>query len=133
MVSSAHADDEQLIEIPNSALFNVRTLTPLWETTTLLRTLSAVQLLSLHLALFRNMSTRKQDACPHPLFLPFLASLPTKSDFAAHPVWLLNQEETRTAMQEIAAATSVDFRLYLAEINARFLADWTRVEQAWAS
>ncbi|KAJ7582731.1 hypothetical protein C8J56DRAFT_792317 [Mycena floridula] len=106
----------RLFTIPASAMMNIRTLSPHYPNAKL----SAIQLISLHLALHRHNSD--------PLFGPYISILPT--DFAFHPLtWLVNHQEHCSSHpeEELLQQIPLGTRDALDHLVSRFLTDYNTV------
>ncbi|KAJ7285853.1 hypothetical protein C8J57DRAFT_1286003 [Mycena rebaudengoi] len=102
-----------LFTVPAAALLNIRTLSPHYPT----HSLSAVQLISLHLLLYRP--NRGRDSLD-PLFGPYISVLPR--DFDSHPlVCHVKGADIRQLPPSVACA--------LERLSARFQQDWEIVHR----
>ncbi|KAF8628359.1 hypothetical protein AX15_003894 [Amanita polypyramis BW_CC] len=113
-----------LFTIPASALPNILTLSPHYPRSD--PPLTAIQLISLHLALHRPKPDRDSS---DPLFGPYISILPT--DFAFHPLgWLRGQDHGLLSC--VNAKTLLDMLPTsvmdnLNRLSDRFETDWKRV------
>ena len=113
-----------LFTIPASALLNVLTLTPHYPGSE--QALTAVQLISLHLALHRP---KAGECSSDPLFGAYISVLP--EDFTFHPLTWLRKRVHGTV--DVDHETSLLNRLPLSVIRKlkdasdKFEADWKRV------
>jgi len=109
----------KLFRIPAKALINSRTLASSYPG----HKLTAVQLVSLHLALNRpqDLLLDSKDS----LFGPYLSTLPR--DFSFHPLYWLVVESNRDVNQPVNFPPSV--QRSLEEIRVRFDEDWKAVCQ----
>ncbi|KAL8291924.1 hypothetical protein RQP46_002182 [Phenoliferia psychrophenolica] len=147
-----------LITIPTRALLNTTTLRPFYPTS-FLRSLTATQSVSLHLALqaSRHAFGPPKSPSPRDHFQPFLRSLP--AEFPTIPlVWSLRSQlesELRTAFEipeedpyvmaeETSPAQRARFKKLLSlmpesvsvrakDVERRFKDDWLRVRDVWTT
>lgn len=108
----------RLISLPPSALLNSKTLRPLYPAA-LYKKLSAIQLITLHLALFRKakLSSTAQDT----LFVPFIQSLPSEDE---HPLWLFLESEHEAMLQD----TTKEYQRCMKDVCNRFRADLSVIQ-----
>ncbi|KAJ7273695.1 hypothetical protein B0H12DRAFT_1090656 [Mycena haematopus] len=98
-----------LFTIPARALVNCRTLAPHYPAG-----LDAIQLISLHLCLYRPLHASHS---PDPLFGPYISTLPR--EFDSHPLTGHVQQQDLKLPPSVATA--------LAHLHARYLHDWRTV------
>lgn len=108
-----------LFTIPASALPNILTLGPYYPGSD--HALTAVQLISLHLALHQSS--------PDPIFGPYISVLPR--DFAFHPLtWLRKRNHavlSRDSEERLLDALPLSVMRKLMDAFAKFETDWKRV------
>ncbi|KAK4704249.1 hypothetical protein P7C70_g1960, partial [Phenoliferia sp. Uapishka_3] len=152
------APNTPLIAIPTKALLNTTTIRPYYPDH-FLRTLTATQHISLHLALqsSRHATGTPTISIPRDFFQPFLRSIPT--DFPTVPLmWSIRSrtnEELRKQFEVSKSDTSLDteettlasrlrFRKLLdlmpssvsvraLDVEKRFKADWLQVRDVWGT
>lgn len=123
MESQGH---QKLFQIPNAALLNARTLKSIYPPI-LVEHLSAFQLISLHLSLYRRSpETSRKDK---ELFLPYICSLPRQ--FANLPLWWHSSHPERLQKQLVAAPRS--FQRSCERVRLRYEKDWENVCRHWVS
>lgn len=116
-----------LFTIPAGAMVNVRTLSPHYPSDAGSTTLTATQLVSLHLALYRpEDGLQSKD----PFFGPYISVLP--QEFDSHPLtWLVKQQERKSKpvedhlLQNLPPSTTTA----LAALATRYHTDWKAVCQ----
>ncbi|KAK2466934.1 hypothetical protein APHAL10511_001192 [Amanita phalloides] len=113
-----------LFTVPASALPNVLTLSPYYPSSD--GVLTAVQLISLHLALYRPKAGEKS---PDPLFGPYISVLPR--DFAFHPLsWLRRRDHgLLPCLNETKWIEMLPMNVTrsLNKVSERFETDWKQV------
>ncbi|PFH54371.1 hypothetical protein AMATHDRAFT_135273 [Amanita thiersii Skay4041] len=114
-----------LFTVPSTALLNILTLSPHYPVAN--PPLTAVQLISLHLALYRPLDD--EDSLD-PLFGPYISVLPR--DFAFHPLtWLrkrkngLSSDVEARLLELLPPAVEEE----LTKISDKFGVDWKRVSE----
>ncbi|KIY50871.1 SET domain-containing protein, partial [Fistulina hepatica ATCC 64428] len=112
------APSSTLFEIPATAIMCTKTLIPLY-TSSMVSALSAVQLISMHIFLWRAHPSSRES--PDAAFGPYISVLPR--DFASHPLsWICNQEH-----EDLLSCLPVSVRHLLDRLHERFLSDWSRI------
>ncbi|KAF5381005.1 hypothetical protein D9615_003936 [Tricholomella constricta] len=114
----------EILSIPSSALLNSATLSPCYPRAR--RLLSATQLISLHLFLYRPTGSQ---ASTDPLFGPYISVLPR--EFDSHPLtWMLNsQNEHNDVGRALLITLPISVMCNLRKLADRFKADWRIVQQ----
>ncbi|TFK42601.1 hypothetical protein BDQ12DRAFT_676474 [Crucibulum laeve] len=114
----------QIFTVPASALLNVLTLAPHYPTTR--PRLSSVQLISLHLALYRP--TQQADSLD-PIFGPYISVLPREFDF--HPLaWICkrrNGSANSGSKARLLKLLPTEIAMELEKIASRFYGDRTLI------
>lgn len=122
------------MRIPDAALLHRNTLLPLYPPE-LFESLTAIQLLSLHLCLYRHATLSDkspQTSAEEPeTFIPYLktlpqdfATLPLCREIARDPIWQRIAEEG--LLPEGLKAKTED-------VSRRFKKDWVATKAAWVS
>lgn len=117
-----------MLEIPNAALLNSRTLRHLMPRY-LVQKLSAIQLISLFLCLHRHTDkfTDRQSS----LFLPYIDTLPRS--FKEIPLWWTASSNFKLArsLEKLLKLAPEHVQLACKAIENRFNVDWKAVTEAW--
>lgn len=112
----------QLFSVPASALLNMATLSTLYPHAR--RHLTAIQLMSLHLFLYKpNGLLPSSD----PIFGPYISTLPC--DFASHPLAWLCSDKMENISSTLLSCLPANIMLALQGVANRFQADWTIIKQ----
>ena len=110
-----------LFTIPANAMLNIATLSPHYPRS---RSLTATQLISLHLLLYRPSGS---EDSPDPLFGPYISLLPR--DFDYHPLtWLCHKEVDHPGYRLLSRLPPSVMHSLLA-VADRLQADWNAVCQ----
>ncbi|TFY82088.1 hypothetical protein EWM64_g1923 [Hericium alpestre] len=118
-----------LFTLPAKAKINIKTLSLTYPSDSGKQalTLSATQLISLHLFLNRPSG---EEPSPDPLFGPYISVLPR--DFDSHPLtWFVRQELTLSTVMEHNLLRSMPHSVHsaLSRIATRFHEDWRTVRK----
>ena len=111
-----------MLSVPASALINIKTLEPYYRLLCPSLSLTATQLISLHLFLHRPENGKSTD----PLFGPYISILP--QEFESHPLtWLIKckrQENSELTSLNLLRNLSPTVVTALRRVGERFYDDW---------
>ncbi|KAF8077965.1 hypothetical protein FPV67DRAFT_23223 [Lyophyllum atratum] len=112
----------RLFSIPSSALLNISTLSPLYPRAR--RFLTATQLISLHLFLYRPTGSQESS---DPLFGPYISTLPR--EFDSHPLTWLCLPHKGNQCSRLLSSLPPSVMSSLHKLADRFHADWRTVQR----
>jgi hypothetical protein len=117
------------LKLPASSLFNYETVVKLHPG---LENLTAIQLLSYHLALHRpSRSPSALTGSEHDPFGPFVASLPAAFD--THPLWLAHAHAppaSRKKWKKLSGCLTASLKAKTDDVERRFHNDWDEMSKA---
>ncbi|KAH7930793.1 SET domain-containing protein [Leucogyrophana mollusca] len=116
-----------LFTIPATALMNIKTLKTTYFTRGSPESLTAIQLMSLHLSLYRPQG---EEDSPDPLFGPYISTLPR--DFDSHPLtWLVKRIQNMAPRGDVNLLQCLPPCVHdaLQKLHTRFQEDWAAVTQ----
>jgi hypothetical protein len=111
-----------LFTIPASTLININTLSQNYPSAR--PKLTAIQLISLHLYLYRPVDL--QDSSD-PLFGPYISTLPNNFDY--HPLAWFCHDKAQKAETQLLSALPPSAMDSLKQLAGRFYADWKTICQ----
>ena len=121
---------EKLIQIPHAALLNRSTIGDLY-TSELLEGLTATQLLSLHLCLYRHADPGPSENydLENETFIPYIRSLPLEFDTV--PLGREISEETAWMQIRKQYLLPEGLKGKTEDVRRRFDSDWKKTERLW--
>lgn len=107
---------------------NSATVSPLYNAV-LVKQLSAIQLLCLHLSLHRYSTTSSSADIED--FVPYIRTLP--QDFSTVPLWreVVKDQDWATVLKEEPSVIPPGLLAAMEDVSKRFWKDWTHASFSW--